>query len=318
MKSRKVLKLNELTFEKLLDTYEAIASTERVKMGKPSARRVQDGCNAIRYVLREVNISIKAKVTTMTRKRFDEFAVKAIERGVSSISVRTYLGWFNNITAKWTHNYYRERKMQIPKFDAPRVFVEPTRYKRPSEETTRKVLDWYKGLERKTDVSLWAAVAMMFEFAMRNGDVQRLTWANFKRSGDNIYLEYTPHKTAKSSGRRVYCRVASHVYSRLSRLRGKNATDCTPLFTSEDLRKKTQQINKTMRQFGFNGSKASYELRKLCVDSVYKNFGVEAASAISGDDIRTVLKYYADGRICDFGNIRVSDIMMKKCTMGKL
>ena len=41
-------------------------------------------------------------------------------------------------------------------------------------------------------------------------------------------------------------------------------------------------------------SKASYELRKICVDHVYQNMGLEKASAISGDDPKTVMYYYAD------------------------
>ena len=37
----------------------------------------------------------------------------------------------------------------------------------------------------------------------------------------------------------------------------------------------------------FMGSKASYELRKICIDHIYQNLGAEMASSISGDDIRT-------------------------------
>lgn len=66
----------------------------------------------------------------------------------------------------------------------------------------------------------WFAATMMLEFAMRNGDVLRLKDENFvtrspeciKSDGDSSvcgnaakhYLSYTPHKTALSSGRRVY------------------------------------------------------------------------------------------------------------------
>ena len=40
--------------------------------------------------------------------------------------------------------------------------------------------------------------------------------------------------------------------------------------------------------------KAMYELRKLRVDAEYRNFGAERASALSGDDIRTLSYFYAD------------------------
>lgn len=42
------------------------------------------------------------------------------------------------------------------------------------------------------------------------------------------------------------------------------------------------------------GSKGLYELRKMCVDTVYHMQGAEAASAYSGDDFKTVKFHYAD------------------------
>ena len=42
------------------------------------------------------------------------------------------------------------------------------------------------------------------------------------------------------------------------------------------------------------GEVAEAELRKLCIDAVYRALGAEAAVQISGDNIATVLKYYAD------------------------
>ena len=41
-------------------------------------------------------------------------------------------------------------------------------------------------------------------------------------------------------------------------------------------------------------SKACYELRKFCIDTIYRSLGAEAAVAISGDRLETIMKYYAD------------------------
>ena len=54
------------------------------------------------------------------------------------------------------------------------------------------------------------------------------------------------------------------------------------------------RINKELRKIFPDAKKASYELRKICVDHVYQNMGLEKASAISGDDPKTVMYYYAD------------------------
>ena len=41
-------------------------------------------------------------------------------------------------------------------------------------------------------------------------------------------------------------------------------------------------------------NKAVYELRKLCVDTVRREQGVDAAVAISGDRRETIDRYYSD------------------------
>ena len=46
---------------------------------------------------------------------------------------------------------------------------------------------------------------MMLKFALRNGDVLRLRDENFVEKDSRHYLNYTPHKTELSSGRRVFC-----------------------------------------------------------------------------------------------------------------
>ena len=55
-------------------------------------------------------------------------------------------------------------------------------------------------------------------------------------------------------------------------------------------------VNDEIRKFPelADREKASYELRKMCVDRIYHKFGAEMASAISGDDIRTLTYFYAD------------------------
>ena len=55
-----------------------------------------------------------------------------------------------------------------------------------------------------------------------------------------------------------------------------------------------KQINNLKLFDELNTEKSLYELRKICVDHIYQNYGSEMASSISGDDIKTVMKYYAD------------------------
>ncbi len=54
------------------------------------------------------------------------------------------------------------------------------------------------------------------------------------------------------------------------------------------------RINKELRKIFPEAQKASYELRKICIDHIYQSRGPAMASAISGDDLKTVTYYYAD------------------------
>ena len=69
------------------------------------------------------------------------------------------------------------------------------------------------------------------------------------------------------------------------------------------------ELNAAMRGMGFTGTKGAYELRKICVDHVYQKFGAEMAVSISGDDIRTIMHYYADPAQPNIDNIRVTDLI---------
>ena len=69
------------------------------------------------------------------------------------------------------------------------------------------------------------------------------------------------------------------------------------------------EINADLRRLGFHGQKAAYELRKICSDHVYQKYGVEIAVSISGDDIRTISRSYADPAQPNMGAVRIVDLL---------
>ena len=187
-------------------------------------------------------------------------------------------------------------------------------YVRPSAEMLQRVKDWYK---RQTGEH-WLAATMMLEFAMRNGDVLRLKDENFvtvgmrdddtragrspaPTSGARHYLSYTPHKTALSSGRRVYWPIHDDIWQTFEDYGGLSTLDVTDETFAE--------INHDLRALGFHGNKASYELRKICIDHVYQKYGAEAASSISGDTIKTITHFYADPAQPNIGAVRIIDLL---------
>ena len=142
---------------------------------------------------------------------------------------------------------------------------------------------------------------MMLEFAMRKGDVLRLKDENFVTKETKHYLSYTPHKTELSSGRRVYWPIHDDIWRKFDDYGGLSGLDVTDETFDE--------INRDLRALGFRGSKAAYELRKICIDHVYQRYGAEMAVSISGDDIKTISKYYADPAQPNIGAVRIVDLL---------
>ena len=134
-----------------------------------------------------------------------------------------------------------------------------------------------------------------------NGDVLRLREENFVKKDERHYLNYTPHKTELSSGRRVYWPIHEDIWRKFEDYGGVQCLDVTEE-TFDD-------INRELRMLGFRGSKGAYELRKICIDHVYQRFGAEIAVSLSGDDIKTITRYYADPAQPNIGTVRVLDLL---------
>ena len=142
-------------------------------------------------------------------------------------------------------------------------------------------------------------------FSMRNGDVLRLKKENFVTKGDGDcekhFLCYTPHKTALTSGRWVCWPIHPEIWRCFEDYGGLDGLDVTD--------ETFDQINCDLRALGFTGHKGAYELRKICIDHVYQKYGAEMAVSISGDDIRTITRYYADPSRPNIGTTRIIDLL---------
>lgn len=302
--------MKEPTFEELLKAYSSAAASERIRCGRPGLRTVCGVLRTVQLILRECQIPESSPVATLTRRKLDSFLVRRLESGLSAASARSYMDHLRAITPSWARAYYSELGFSMIKFDIPAVFVPPRRYQRPSRDTLLKVRDWYESLEVRDDRRYWLAATLMLEFAMRNGDVSRLIWSQFITS-TRTCLMYTPHKTALSSGRLVKWPVHQELWEKLQSARG----SVQNYFGQEELvvpfaKEVFNKLNRELRTFGlFKGSKAIYELRKICIDHIYQRFGAEMASSISGDDIRTVMHYYADPSAPNLQNVRIIDLL---------
>ena len=298
----------EPSIRAIVQTYREIAELERLKTGRPCRRRIDNVLSCVRSVCRVLDIAGEAPFSTINRQALNKYFIATVKRGLSPLTALNGIEAIRALTARWCMEYYEDKGWLVPSVSLPFVRKRIQRYSRPATDMLAKVRDWYSRLDSLPDKMPWIAATLMLEFAMRNGDAQRLTWNNFVTHGERVYLCYTPNKTALSSGRIVRWPVNPTLWSRFVAARQSGAQNV--LLHGEAVYRK---LNRELRALGFSGSKACYELRKICIDHVYQRFGAEMAVAISGDDIRTITRFYADPSKVASDAVRVFDLLSDDC-----
>lgn len=306
--------LSDITFGELAAAYEMAARMERIASASPAQSTVRNNIESLTHVLTNAGLSADSSVSSLDRKRLEE-CILAMERsGIRPISIRSAMQHLNALFAPWTRPYYSKTLdlENIPPkvFNTPSVRVPPQLYSPPSKEILGAVKEWYAELARRarkggTGAGRYLAATFMLEFAVRNGDVLRLKWDNIRCDGQKFFLRYTPNKTALSSGRVVCWPIHSDIMKILDCVRRESHSD----FIVPDGARHLNFIRREMRRIGFCGTKSAYELRKICIHHVYLKFGAEMATSISGDDLRTILRYYADPSAPNIGNVRIIDLL---------
>ena len=285
------------TIKEVIEFYRQIAQAERVKTGRPGMETVANVLRGTRTVCEAAEIPLDARIDQITRKAIDTALAAFMRKGIARISAWSYVCQLRGVFARWCIPYYKDAGWEVSPLEMPVFRANPPRYVRPSAELLNRVKVWY-GKQRG---ECWFAATMMLEFAVRNGDVLRLRKENFVSENSRHYLHYTPHKTALTSGRRVYWPIHETIWQQLDELGGMDGLEVTEETFTE--------LNRSLRSLGFHGNKAAYELRKICIDHIYQKYGAEMATSISGDDIKTISRYYADPAQPNAGAVRVIDML---------
>ena len=284
--------------EELMDLYEVAARQEQVKNGgTPHDRTIQNTLKHWRYAVEGCGVAWSKPYTEVTADRLEEWFVRLVESGKERVSAWTYVSGAQSITASWALRHYEREGWKVEKVKVPTIKNhKPGRYQRPTDETREAVKKWYGELWGLADKRYWLAATMMVQFAMRNGDVVAADGTYFVRRGEQMYLSYTPHKTSSSSGRTVVWPIHPDVWQRIEEARRAiGGTEDGPLVPGGIAVFRT--LNGMLREAvpGLREvEKATYELRKMRIDAEYRHHSAERASALSGDDIRTLSYYYAD------------------------
>ena len=313
------------TITKMVKVYVEAARIERLRCGKPNEGTVRNTLNGVRLFRRWLNERRERlgysyigfdedfpNVSIIKPQLIHQYLSDMLSRKIKPVTALSYLTQFQQLFARWVRPYYEDRGWKVPPFPTFGKRPKSQRYLRPSREQLLRVKAWYEAIAddmkfqaRRTIVpgrELWFVATMMLEFAMRNSDIVRLTPSNFIECGGRVCLSYTPHKTQNSSGRVVKWPIHKKI---LDRLKDTHGEICLPPVGYEVF----EALNAQMRTLGFTGTKGAYELRKICIDHVYQRFGAEMATSISGDDIKTIMHYYADPAQPNIGDIRITDLL---------
>lgn len=288
------------SFSKLLELYKDAAEAEQIKSGRPETRTVETAIKYFKYLIDGCGFKWTEPMSRLKTEDIDGFVVKTIKAGKTPTSAWTYAASCQSVTPRWALEYYSRQGYDVRQYQMP-VFRnrKPPRYERPTKATLDAVDEWYKGLWKddmsKQDCRIWFLATMMYKFAVRNGDVGTFTLRNFSEHDGSTYLIYTPHKTANSSGTVVNWPVHPDLFERIRKAAEILNIDEDDTFV-RSYRETSAAVNRMLRKIPglAEKEKASYELRKMCVDHAYHSWGVEMAAAISGDDIKTLTYFYAD------------------------
>lgn len=288
------------SIEELIQVYEKIA-TDRMRnpnFRKPSERTIYSAVKYYGYCVEESGLGWSAPAARLLaedniRRIFNSFATR-----MKGTAAWTYIVALSSVTAKWTLPKYRELGLIVEPPTMPDVgnIKKPPEYKMLTPEQKSRIEEWYTKLAATEEREMFMAASIVAQLAVRPGDVGRLTARNFVKypNDDYVHLAYTPHKTLESSNRRVDWPIRPALWELIcdvagQRLREGKTLLATPGWTF-------RKLNASMREAcGMEEwNKAVYELRKLCIDTVRREQGVDAAVAISGDRRETIDKYYSD------------------------
>lgn len=289
------------TVGEMAAAFERIVETRWRRIGKmlPSEASVRSTKLGLKRICEYAEIGEHESIRKlMGRKTLRRVLDRMQQAGLSGDTCKTYLGALQRLTAKWTEEYYEDIGVKAVRPELPDLggTEKARRYQRLPQALKDRIDRWYTGLQNERNPRLFAFATMMYQFAMRPNDVMRLKGENFVMKDGEMWLVYTPHKTAGSSGRTVKWKFAPDIQELMLKYK---PDMCEPgeVFIPAG-RNVHDELNYLLRREckmdADAWGKGVYELRKLCIDTVYHELGPQYAVALSGDRRDTVEYYYAD------------------------
>lgn len=307
------------TVAQLCDHYADAAAAEYAKEGEPRPSTSLQNVTAFKRIAKSCGIGEDGRVDDLTHLVIERWVSKACAGAENEERARTsawsQLAQAKGVWTRWTTPYYQRRGLKLPeclfKWPTPKRNYAPA-YKRPPEALRKATVEWY-GKLKEVSAGMFVGATLMLQFAMRPGDASALKWDAITGEPGKRVLRYMPSKTR---GRTLKARVVTWpmsdaAYDELRKYGGSEyvvpGDGPTPRYDVF-----IRAINPAMRSLGWDEKtygKACYELRKLCVDAIYRAYGIEKAVQISGDNAATIMKFYADPNVLGLAPVDVSKLV---------
>lgn len=287
------------SIDELIATYKKIATIRSLDPNykKPTERSIETAAKNFKHCVAASGLSGERPYTELMDSDMIRHIFATLSMRMKGVSAYSYVASLQTVTARWTLLKYKDLGFKV---DAPLMpdfgnAKRPPEYKMLTAEQKAKIQAWYASLATDNDRQLYLAASIVAQLAVRPNDVARLTAANFIQGDDGyVHIAYRPHKTIESSNRRVDWPIYPALWELVRDVAGERLDDGKTLI--KGARTVFDKLNRSMRAAcGMEDwNKAVYELRKLCVDTVRREQGVDAAVAISGDRRETIDRYYSD------------------------
>lgn len=302
------------TFADCLNIYLDLPSTEDIE---PTPKRIETRSISIARkrnikcyltkALDHVGKKITDPAPSMTGNDFDLLISKMVDGGYSPYTIETTLNVFRAISSAKLRKAYEEAVMERPLFDIPEYKFVKQEVKALTEEQKLAVEDWMTDLRRSSrnpDRQAFIALFFMRHFAVRPGDVNRLTRSNLVEIPDGHALVYIPHKTSKAAVRKVDYWIAPKLWMQIEPLIKELGPDDYLLTRHANMAIKSQIVHgfnegihrslwtRINRKFKELGIERAYQLRGMRLTEAYNHGGMAEEFALSQHTSKIATTHY--------------------------
>lgn len=301
--------------QELIDTYEQIAWERYHSIQKqPTPRTIETAIKNFGYCVEASGLAPSRPITelfapNMLRKIWDVFCTRKSKNGknLTGVTAFSYITALQSVTPSWAIAKYYNLGLEVSKPNIETVDIgtikQAPKYMSLPQEQVDKIMMWYETLEEKLGSQCRLAALLSLKLAIRPGDAVNLTLENFPVVQGRRRLVYKPAKTYHRTKRGVDVAIAPALWEEIERLVG----DVAPGERIIKTRSTTyQKLNQSIRyacdmRIEDGWDKATYELRKLCLDLIWHDpmQGPNVAVALSGDRQTTLENFYTDPHSTD-------------------